>query len=713
MAKFRTLQSAMNAGELSPKLRGRTEIPRYQHGLELNRNALPIVEGGSTRIDGTRFVAHASGDVVLLVSFKSVISGSLYGWDFEFGDELVRFFKEEQPVMAGEVPYEVVTPYTAADLAALRYDQSENMLYLWHPLHHPKRLVRTADDEWILEDVPITNYPYQRPPGTQEITLSPSATSGDISITASADFFVAGHVGLTFIINSGLVEITAVNSPTDADATVLTTIISGQSVLTRRELTAITITSDFVQLINPAVVDINIDTQANYDSKTINTTHTPSLPIGITLQTVSTSATLTGTEADQNWKEVVWSDLRGWPRCGTFFEQRLIMAGSATYPTHVWGSKIADPLNLTIGTLDNEGFSLPLAAATTPITDIFATDKLYVMTYDKEITLSGGDKPLTPTNYDIKAIGNYGSSTVARAVKVGDSFFFASPSGKQLRSFEYQLNNNRYLAPDYGIFGSHFLKAGNGIKTMAYSRTPQGGIWCITNNGDLITLTVDKEQEVSAWAKHGTTVPHAYVSVSAGIKSNGDDKVCFAVRRKIGNAWQTCIEYLDSSMNTACGLKLTGTSNVEWTVAHLNGAQVDIVANGFVSAPQTVAENKITLPYPATSVEVGLNYVTTIKDLPLDLAQQGMTAQGSNMAVAKIRVRLHETSGCMINGERLSFQKFGAEVLDQPVQTFTGDKQVQAIGRGPEPADSQVTIIQDKPLPLTVLAIIKQVAIND
>ena len=59
----------------------------------------------------------------------------------------------------------------------------------------------------------------QRPTGTKAITLQPSAVSGSITVTASADFFVAGHVGLTFAINGGIVEIDSVTDSTHADET--------------------------------------------------------------------------------------------------------------------------------------------------------------------------------------------------------------------------------------------------------------------------------------------------------------------------------------------------------------------------------------------------------------------------------------------------------------------------------------------------------------
>ena len=72
--------------------------------------------------------------------------------------------------------------------------------------------------------------------------------------------------------------------------------------------------------------------------------------------------------------------------------------------------------------------------------------------------------------------------------------------------------------------------------------------------------------------------------------------------------------------------------------------------------------------------------------------------------------RLYKTIGCKVENERLPFRKVGAAVLDTPIQPFTGDKQVTVIGwaRG-----RKLTIMQDQPLPMCVLAIIKRVTLGD
>jgi hypothetical protein len=124
----------------------------------------------------------------------------------------------------------------------------------------------------------------------------------------------------------------------------------------------------------------------------------------------------------------------------------------------------------------------------------------------------------------------------------------------------------------------------------------------------------------------------------------------------------------------------------------------------------TVTGGKVTLATTASNVEVGLPYHTTIKDLPLELVNPGQSIQGAATAVNKIRVRLHESEGCTVNGEQVPFRRFAS--ANSPVEPFSGDKQVFNLGRGTDPEGTQVTIEQDLPYALTVLAIIKEVNIN-
>lgn len=661
MGKVRTIQNSMNGGELSPRLRGRTEIPRYLHGLEQCRNALPLAEGGAIRRPGTRYVAPAAKNDVRLIPFKITSSGAVVGWVLEFTDDAIRFFSNGAQILSGGNPYSIVSPYQTADLAGLRYEQNENTLYIFHENYSPYIIERVADDNWTitaLMDIATLydRFPFNRPSGTTAIQLKTSAQTGNVTVTASANFFVAGHVGVVFLIHDGYVKITAITNPTTASATIYGVVGS-----------------------------------LSYDAE---------------------------------WTETAWSNHRGWPRAGTFFEQRLILAGSKTYPNTVWGSTVGVYLSDAVygkliqfyqGANANDPFSFTCSEIESLIQHLSKNKSIYAFSAEAIITIDGAaDQALTSSTPDIKVRAEYNSSSKVRPLKIGNTLYFASATGKRFRSIEYSLERDNYYAPNLALFASHMLDS-YGLQELVYCAEPNNIAWAITAGGKLISITIEKEQDVAAWAQHPVATDAIYKSIAAIPKSTGEAEVWLAVTRTVNGSTVTYIEYIDYTLNTDSALTASATpAKTTWTgFDHLEGKTVDVVADGYDAGTFTVTSGDITLPYPAAAVQVGLNYITTIKDLPLDLAQQGTSVQGSNMAVGKIRVRLLESAGCTVNGERIALKRFGPDLLDTPAETFTGDKVLSNLNRSTEPEASQVTIIQDRPLPLTVLAIIKQVAIND
>ena len=67
----------------------------------------------------------------------------------------------------------------------------------------------------------------------------------------------------------------------------------------------------------------------------------------------------------------------------------------------------------------------------------------------------------------------------------------------------------------------------------------------------------------------------------------------------------------------------------------------------------------------------------------------------------RISVRLKDSIGVSINGDRVPFRT-SADEMDQGIAEFSGDKIVSNLGWD---RDGYITITQDQPLPLSVLAI--------
>ena len=138
---------------------------------------------------------------------------------------------------------------------------------------------------------------------------------------------------------------------------------------------------------------------------------------------------------------------------------------------------------------------------------------------------------------------------------------------------------------------------------------------------------------------------------------------------------------------------------------HLEGQTVQILIDDAVYPKQVVSSGAVTIDLPSTfaskTIQVGLGYNSTLKTLRIEAGSQAGTAQGRKKRYNEVLVRLLNTVGVKINGDQLPFRS-SADEMGEPIPQFTGDKRVTNLGWNRE---GQVTIKQEQPLPLTVLAI--------
>jgi len=215
MSRLDHLKTSFTAGELSPDLLGRGELTAYANGAARLRNVFIRPTGGVARRAGTRFVATARGP------------GRLAAFEFNteqtyllvLTDGWIDILREGEPVAS------VASPWSAAHLPQLVWTQSADTLLVVHPDLPPRRVSRTSESVWTIapwafvEEDGLLRVPFQRF-AADAVTLTPSGTTGTVTLTASADHFVADHAGLRFRLKRRQVEIATVVSPTQATATV-------------------------------------------------------------------------------------------------------------------------------------------------------------------------------------------------------------------------------------------------------------------------------------------------------------------------------------------------------------------------------------------------------------------------------------------------------------------------------------------------------------
>lgn len=209
MARLTPIQTNFTAGELSPRVRSRIDIAKYNNGLKAAENLEILIHGGARGRPGSRYVAEVkdSTKAVRLIEF---VFNREQAYMLEFGDQYMRVFKDGAPVLVQGVPYEIATPYTSAMLPDLAYVQGADTMFLAHPDVPVHRLQRFGDASWRMLAAAFTVEPFDELGHTPAAALTLSAaTVGAGRTFTSAGQFLPADVGRDIVAGAGLATITA------------------------------------------------------------------------------------------------------------------------------------------------------------------------------------------------------------------------------------------------------------------------------------------------------------------------------------------------------------------------------------------------------------------------------------------------------------------------------------------------------------------------
>ena len=221
MTRIREIKTTFTAGEVGRDLLGRGDLRAYENGALKLRNVFINPTGGVTRRAGLSYIDTAAGN------------GKLIAFEFNTEQTYLLVITDEQiDVYADSVLDETIAaPWSAAQIAQLAWTQSADTLLFTHPDVPPKKLTRGSGGIWTLSDWNfftdgnVRHQPYFKFADTQ-VTLTPSGTTGTITLTASAAIFEAGHENTRLRVAGKEVEITDFDSSTVVTATVIETLPS-------------------------------------------------------------------------------------------------------------------------------------------------------------------------------------------------------------------------------------------------------------------------------------------------------------------------------------------------------------------------------------------------------------------------------------------------------------------------------------------------------
>ena len=406
-----------------------------------------------------------------------------------------------------------------------------------------------------------------------------------------------------------------------------------------------------------------------------------------------------------------------WPGSVTFYKQRLCFGGVPSKPQKFWMSVVNSFEDMTTGTNDDDACVFQLVAnEVNAIRWMVPGRSLYIGTSGSEWEAYGSAGQITPT--DITADRYTGEGSIKHLpVEISGVTLFLHRTGRKLLEFAYTFEEDSYKAPSMTILAEHLTRV-HTIRQLAYQNLPHGVVWAPRTDGTLLGFTYLRNQEVMGWHRHVTP---GEVEWATTIKGVMEDELWVVVKRTINGSTKRYIERLDPEFNgediqeafyVDSGLSYDGEATKTISgLDHLEGEEVQILADGSVHPPKTVSSGSIELDREASRVHAGLGYTARLKTLDFTGGAPGGTTQSRIHKISRAGIRLHETVGGYLGPDDESMEELlfrtSADKMGEPIPPFSGTKYVD-YWDGYD-VNTQILFQHTAPLPATVLGLVAQV----
>lgn len=742
-----TFNRSFAAGELSPALAMRADLARYQQGLRTCRNFIVLRSGGASNRSGTRYVNPCKtnlANVRIIPYVGDVVGTSML---IEAGNGYLRFYLDgglvtvdisgvaswsnatayvigdlvksggniyyatddgtnndptSQPSAFWSPPFvdgifEIPTPFGSSGL--FNSSQSGRVITLTHPDVQPHELIFEDVDRWVFR--PVTTLPVVQPPQSPVLTNTVGARSYGYVITAA-------H------------PVTYEESQPSAQVI---------------DTSALAPTPDAPHLLSWTAVITDGDASPEY--------YVYCDPFGngtygyIGTATGQTAFKNPGTTPDFNLTppiaEAKFVAAGEFPSISATYQQRRIFAATDDNPDAAYGSRVGLPSNYGISSplQDDDALSFKIAGNNNhPIRSMVPLKTGLVLLTDGGVWTARGPEgqTLAPNAIDLEQETYVGAAVDVAPVVVGNGIVYLQARNSTVHTVRFDVQVEGLAGQDLTVAASHLFDA-FAIRAMALQVVPNPIVWCVRDDGTLLSLTYVPEEGVAAWARHDTQSGIFYdVCI---VPEAGEDAVYVITARDFGAGTQMSIErfasrtirpdhvdedgyFVDMGLSYS-GAAVTSVSGLD----HLDGQIVAVVADGVVVSdgdpaaptPVRVIAGAVALPTAASNVHVGLPIrFAELETVDLDIA--GAQIRDKKKRVQALRVVLYQSSRSFRAGRSpaATLTPYRPQSIDVVTKVFSGDVELNVVGTFDD--NGRVFLRQTDPLPITVLGFVPQVELG-
>lgn len=752
------LETALNVGGITQASPGVVTVTA--HGFLTGDEVYFASVGGMTEVNGQFYlVVKVDANTFTLTDVDgNAIDTTAFG-AFTSGGTVARI-------------YEVTTPYVEDDLWQIKIAQNADLMYIVHPAHAPRKLIRYGHANWTMSTYTRTNDPFVGV--AKNISAITKANPGVVTVTGHG--YVTGDT-LDFASVGGMTELNG----------------------NEYRITRIDDNTFSLRTLTGVVVDTT-----SYTTYTSGgtTTQTGLYPAAVGFY--GGRLWMGGSDGDPD----VLHGSRG-PHSST---------GQSQYDDFTTGSSANDAIVFTISPQGPTADKLTWFGGTPAFMVVGTTGGVYKAN-------GGADgAAITPTAIAVTPVSSFAVADIA-PVFIGNQLVYVDSDARTLRSFEYDLLGDGYYAFDKNLLAEEITNPE--LTQIGVSLGHPDLIWGVRSDGVLLTCTFLSKEDVAGWARHKIGGDGKVLSLAVEPQQGATNQIVVCVERTINGATRRYIEYstedplipdiddeftsvdaeaadeqryrnkifelqkkfvrvdsaviLDTTqtatltLSSVTGDSVTATANAsifeagdvgrfifikyvtgdetgvaqitgftsatEVTInilqdfsgtsiasggwyflvstvqglGHLEGETVGVLTDGAVHPDAEVEDGEITLQYPARYVIVGEKYLGFLRFLDLEMATQAGSIQGVKKNISGLSLRLRNTMGGKVGSKsrrlydmyEMDFRVSDRDLTDRPPLLFSG---IKALAHFDDWSESKkLCIVQDQPLPMTVLALILQI----
>jgi len=197
-----------------------------------------------------------------------------------------------------------------------------------------------------------------------------------------------------------------------------------------------------------------------------------------------------------------------YPATSAYFQQRRGYADSINAPDTYYFSKPGQYTNMDFGIPSADDDAIignPWAQQVNGIQWMIPMPNgLVVLTGNGGWQLNGlNGGALTPSSQYAIQQANVGCSALVPPILINSDILYVQSKNSIVRDLTYNFFTNIYMGEDKTILANH-LFINHSIVQWAYAEEPYKVIWCVRDDGILLSFTWLKEQNIWGWARHDT-----------------------------------------------------------------------------------------------------------------------------------------------------------------------------------------------------------------